>query len=170
MNGTSAQIEQVLALLAATPQRLAVLTSGRDLVQLHIAPDQDTWSIQAILAHLRSCADVWGKGILAMTTQDNPTLRHVSPRTWIRKTNYLEQAFDSSFAAFAKQRADLLVTLNGLTATDWARAATFTGTVRGRNQTVFSYALRIADHERQHLEQIENILNVIDAAASAPTS
>jgi hypothetical protein len=165
MDTTAADIKQILAQLAETPERLTILTRDRDPARLQIAPDHATWSAQAILAHLRACADMWGKGILAMITQDNPTLRHVSPRTWIRKTNYLEQAFDSSFAVFAKQRADLLATLNGLTATDWARAATFTGTVRGRNQTVFSYALRIADHERQHLEQIESILNVIDAAA-----
>jgi hypothetical protein len=165
MNVTSAEIEQLLIRLAETPRRLAVLTNGRVPVQLHAAPDQDTWSIQAILAHLRSCADVWGKSILSMIAEDNPTLRYVSPRTWMRKTDYLEQAFGSSFEAFAKQRADLLTALNGLTDADWARMATFTGTVKGRNQTIFSYAQRIVDHERQHLDQVESILNRIDAVA-----
>jgi len=28
---------------------------------------------------------------------------------------------------------------------DWSRGATFTGTVRGREQTILSYAQRIAD-------------------------
>ena len=163
MDTSSAEIEQILAHLAATPQRLTLLTSGRDPVQLHAAPDQDTWSIQAILAHLRACADVWGKSILTMIAQNHPTLRYVSPRTWIRKTDYLEQAFDISLQAFTSQRADLLAALNRLALADWARAATFTGTVRGRSQTVFSYAQRIVDHERQHLEQIESILNEGDA-------
>ena len=164
MDVTSADIEQILALLAETPQRLAVLTSGLEQAQLHTAPDHDTWSVNAILAHLRSCADVWGKSILAMIAENNPTLRYVSPRTWIRKTNYLEQSFHTSFQAFAQQRTDLLTSLNELADQDWARAATFTGTVKGRSQTVFSYAQRIVEHERQHLDQVESVLKTIAAS------
>jgi len=163
MDITAADIEQILALLAETPQRLAVLTSGLDPARLHTAPEQDTWSVQAILAHLRSCADVWGKSILAMIAENNPTLRYVSPRTWIRKTNYLEQAFHASFQDFAQQRTDLLASLSALAVEDWARPATFTGTVKGRSQTVFSYAQRIVEHERVHLDQIESTLNAIAA-------
>ena len=163
MDITAADIEQILALLAETPQRLAVLTSGLDSARLHTAPDHNTWSVQAILAHLRSCADVWGKSNLAMIAENNPTLRYVSPRTWIRKTNYLEQAFHDSFQAFAQQRTDLLASLSALAREDWARAATFTGTVKGRSPTVFSYAQRIVEHERVHLDQIESTLNAIAA-------
>src|SRR5215210_5613381 len=97
MDIPAAGIEQILALLAETPRRMAVLTSGFEQAQLHAAPDHDTWSVHAILAHLRSCADVWGKSILAMIAEDNPTLRYISPRTWMRKTDYLEQAFHVSF-------------------------------------------------------------------------
>src|SRR5215207_5104283 len=104
MDITAADIEQMLTQLAETPKRLAVLASDCDPAQLHTAPDHATWSAQAILAHLRACADMWGKGILAMIAEDNPTLRYVSPRTWIRKTNYLEQEFHASFQAFAQQR------------------------------------------------------------------
>jgi hypothetical protein len=161
MDGTSADIEQILTLLAETPHRMAFLTSGLEQARLHTSPDQDTWSVHAILAHMRSCADVLGKSILAMITEDNPTLRYVSPRTWMRKTDYLEQEFHRSFQAFAKQRTDLLASLHSLASEDWSRAATFTGTVKGRNQTVFSYARRIAEHELQHLDQIESILNAI---------
>ena len=164
MNVTSADIEQVLALLAETPQRLAVLAGKYAPAQLQTAPDQDTWSANAILAHLLSCADVWGKSIQAMLAEDNPTLRYVSLRTWIRKTKYLDQAFHTSFQAFAQQRAELLAALNGLAAEDWARAATFTGTVKGRSQTVFSYARRIVEHERPHLDQMEIVLSTIAAS------
>jgi hypothetical protein len=158
MDITAANIEQTLTLLAEAPQRLAMLTNGIDPARLQAAPDQDAWSANAILAHLRCCADVWGKSILVMIAEDHPTLRYVSPRTWMRKTNYLEQEFLASFQAFAQQRADLLVSLYALASADWARAATFTGTVKGRNQTVFSYARRIVEHEQPHLDQIETVL------------
>ena len=161
----SADIEQVLALLAETPQRLAALAQEYAPAQLQTTPDQDTWSANAILAHLRSCADVWGKIIQAMLAEDNPTLRYISPRTWIRKTKYLNQDFQASFQVFAQQRAELLAALNGLAAEDWARAAIFTGTVSGRNQTVFSYAQRIAEHERPHLDQMKSVLSTVAGPA-----
>jgi len=158
MQVTSAEIEQILTSLAETPRRLASITSGLETARLHVKLDTDSWSANDILAHLRSCADVWGKSILTMIAQDNLTLRYVSPRTWIRKTDYPAQEFRKSLQAFAKQRNDLLTTLKPLTIEGWSRAATFTGTVKGRQQTVFSYARRIAEHETQHLDQIESVL------------
>ena len=157
MEVTPAEIERILALLAETPQRIAVLTSGLEPAQLHSSADQEAWSVHIILAHLRSCADIWGKSILAMIAEDKPTLRYVSPRTWIKKTNYLEQEFYASLQAFAQQRTGLLASLSSLASADWLRTATFTGTVQWRDQTIFSYAQQIVDHELQHLEQIESV-------------
>ena len=161
MHGTAADIETILTLLAATPQRLASMTSGLDKARLHVKPDNDAWSVHDILAHLRACADGWGHSILAMLAQDHPTLSYVSPRTWIRKTDYHAQEYHLSLQAFANQRNDLLRSLIPLAIEGWSRGATFTGTVKGREQTVLSCAQRIAEHETHHLEQIESILNTI---------
>ncbi len=161
MQATSTEIEQILTLLAATPHRLASMTSGLENARLHVKPDNDAWSVHDILAHLRTCADVWGQSMLAMISQDHPTLRYVSPRTWIRKTDDHAQECHISLQAFANQRNDLLRSLKPLAIEGWSRGATFTGTVKGREQTVFSYAQRIAEHETEHLEQIESILNTI---------
>jgi hypothetical protein len=114
--------------------------------------------VNDILAHLRACADVWGKSILAMVAQDHPTLRYVSPRTRMKKTNYAALDFHASLQAFAQQRAELVKALSNLDAAGWLRGATFTGTTRGREATVLSYARRITDHEREHCEQLEAIL------------
>jgi hypothetical protein len=161
MQATAAEIDEILILLEEAPQRLASLTSGFDNTQLGSKPDNDSWSANDILAHLRSCADVWGKSILAMISQDHPKLRYVSPRTWMRKTDYPAQEFTTSFQAFAGQRIDLLESLRRLGVADWSRGATFTGTARGREQTVFSYARRLAEHETQHLAQIKDVLNAV---------
>jgi uncharacterized damage-inducible protein DinB len=159
MQATSAEIEEILERLAEAPRRIAAMTSSLNNARLHAKIGEDPWSANDILAHLRSCADVWGKSILAMLAQDHPTLRYVSPRTWINKTNYLEQDFHLSFQAFARQRDDLLAALKPLAIEGWSRAATFTGTTRGRDQTVFTYARRIVDHEQAHLDQLEGVLN-----------
>lgn len=152
------EIETVLKSLADTPHWIASASKGLPAAQLHFNLDQETWSANDILAHLRACADVWGRGILAMLGQDHPRLRYVSPRTWIRKTDYLQQEFGASLLAFTQQRYQLLKVLQVLTYQDWLRGATFTGTTRGREQTVYSYARRIAQHEHEHCEQIEAIL------------
>lgn len=82
------------------------------------------------------------------------TIRYVSPRTWIRKTDYLQQNFRDSVRAFSRRRATLVETLSHLDAMDWSRRATFTATTLGREATVLSYATRIADHEIRHLGQL----------------
>ncbi|MCX6048874.1 MAG: DinB family protein [Chloroflexi bacterium] len=161
MQATSTETEKLLDLLAETPQRLQSLISRLEDARLQTKLDQDAWSANDILAHLRSCADVWGKSILAMISQDNPTLRYISPRTWMRKTNYPQQEFHRSLQTFTQQRYELLAALKLLTIEDWSRTATFTGTAKGREQTIFSYVQRIVEHEMQHLAQLESGLNAI---------
>jgi hypothetical protein len=158
MEPTPADIGNILTLLAQTPLRLAEASKGLEKAQLHFKPAEEAWSANDILAHLRACADVWGKSMLKMIEQNHPTIRYVSPRTWIRRTNYTELEFDRSFEAFTNQRNELLQTLKAMKDEDWSRGATFTATTRGREQTVFSYALRLAEHETGHCEQIEALL------------
>jgi hypothetical protein len=93
-----------------------------------------------------------------MITEERPTIRYVSPRGWIKRTDYLEQGFRDSLRKFSEARADLVQTLNALDAVGWSRRATFTGTTLGRDATVLSYAKRIVDHEPGHLDQLRRTL------------
>lgn len=153
-----AEIAEILTALAETPQRIAFMTQDVEVARLHAPPDRDSWSVNDILAHLRACADVWGKGIGLMIAQDQPTVRYISPRTWLRKTDYRVQEFQLSLPTFARQRDDLLKLLNTLEIADWSRGATFTETAKEHQETVFSYARRIAHHEARHLNQLESLL------------
>jgi hypothetical protein len=158
MTTTPEEIENVLETLTATPHRLISMSEWLADIQLRFKPDEESWSANDILAHLRACADVWGKSIMAMITQNHPTMRYVSPRTWMKKTNYLKQEFHSSLEAFINQRNELINTLRALEIKDWSRGATFTATIKGREQTVLSYARRMAQHESDHCNQIEALL------------
>jgi hypothetical protein len=153
--------EQVLALLAETPPLIAALTAGLGPEQLHASPGDGEWSANEVLAHLRACADVWGGCIVTIVSQDTPTLRAVSPRTWIRKTDYLDQAFMPSLQAFAAHRTALLAVLKSLGPEDWSRRALVTGAGKVLERTVLSYAQGLANHERPHLEQIQHIANTM---------
>ena len=161
MPSSSPTIEQLLTLLAATPPRIAALTSPLPPAQLQTAPAPDQWSANDVLAHLRSCADMWGDCIVAIISQDRPTLRAVNPRTWINKTDYREQAFQASLHAFAKQRTELLDVLEPLALEGWARSATVVGAGRPLERTVRFYAQWLAKHERPHVKQIERIVNMV---------
>jgi hypothetical protein len=152
---------QVLALLAKTPPRLATLAADLSPAQLHNRHSADEWSANEVLAHLRACADAWGNCIVAMITEDTPTLRAINPRTWIKKTDYLDLAFRPSLRAFATQRAGLLAVLEPLPHDGWSRAATVTGAGKILDRTVLSYAQRLARHERPHVKQIERIADML---------
>lgn len=163
------EIAQVLRQLAETPRRLAALTMSCENAQLYTKLGVDEWSMQEILAHLRVCAEVWGKSIQIMIAQDQPTLRYVSPRTVAKKRDYTTQDYQASLQAFSTERADLLKALQALDPPAWSRGATFTGTTRGRKQTIYSYAQRIVNHEAEHLKQIEDRLPISQTNRSQTT-
>lgn len=152
------EIQAVLGVLSDTSKQIARIARGLSHKELHRKPEANAWSAQEIVAHLRACADVWGRSIDRMLAEDHPTIRYVSPRTWIRKTDYLEPDFRDSLRAFSRGRATLVETLNRLDPIGWSRGATFTATTLGREATVLSYATRIADHEVLHLGQLRRTL------------
>ena len=154
-------IDEILSMLGEGPPRITQATTGLPLKQLHAAPGPGEWSANEVLAHLRSCADVWGDCMMTILEQDRPTIRAVNPRTWIRETDYLEQEFPFSLRAFTKQRTALLGTLQAISLRDWSRAATVTGAGKTLERTVHSYAQWMAEHERPHLKQIERIASAL---------
>jgi hypothetical protein len=147
--------EETLRLLAATPERISAVTSNIPPAQLRARPAADEWSANEILGHLRSCADVWGKCIVTMLEQDAPTLRAINPRSWIKRTDYLDLEFEPSFRAYAAQRADLLARLQPLAPEAWSRGATITGAGAVLQRDVLVYAQWLARHEQPHITQIE---------------
>jgi len=157
MSKTGLTIEQVLELLANNPLRIAEFTADMTPAQLQAATNPGEWSVNEVLAHLRSCADMWGNAMEAILTQDKPTIKAINPRTWIEQTNYPEQKFQTSFRTFTRQRSDLLVVLEKLPRKSWSRSAIVTGAGKPLERTVFFYAHWLATHERTHVKQIRRI-------------
>ncbi len=138
-------------MLTATPVRLALVdAAGADR-----RPSPEQWSAGEVLAHLRSCGDVWGGCIRRVLAEPEPTIRAVNPRTFIETTDYARLGFADHLAAFTRDRAALLDLLRGLPPADWARRAVVTGAGRPVERTVLTYAEWLASHERPHLKQVE---------------
>jgi hypothetical protein len=153
--------EQVLTLLTATPPRIAALTAGLTPAQLRTAPKPGEWSANDVLAHLRSCADMWGKCLFTIIAEDYPTIRAVHPTAWINQTDYPDLEFRPSLRSFTKQRAQLLAVLKPLSPASWSRSATVTGAGSPLVRTVLSYAQRLARHERSHYKPVERIVKAM---------
>lgn len=158
MPGTSDEIATYLKILEETPHRIRAACEGHPAETLQTRPNRESWSANEVVAHLRACADVWGKDIRRMLTEDHPTWRHLSPRTWMGKTDYAEQPFSDSFAIFIKEREELLKLLTGLPLADWSRSANVIQRDKEREQTVFLCVRQMAIHEEGHMEQIEVLL------------
>jgi uncharacterized damage-inducible protein DinB len=156
---TPLTIEQVLTQLKEQPEAIAAFAAGLSQARLHSPPTEGEWSVNDVLAHLRSCADMWGKYIATIIAEDRPTFRAMNPTTWIKSTDYPELEFAPSFRAFAKQRAEVLALLRPLPKAAWSRCATVTGAGRPRERTVLEYARWLANHERTHLKQIARIVS-----------
>ena len=154
MKATPAEVQEYLTLLGRTTRRIEVATRHIDDPRLQAKPEKDEWSANDILAHLRSCTDVWGDQIEKMIEKDKQTLPYRHPRQWIKKTNYRELPFQESFQAFKMQRRKLLGELKDLSFEDWSRGAT----IKGREHTIFTQVRRMAKHEYEHCWQIEALL------------
>lgn len=159
MYDTKLTIDQVLTRLEEQPKAIARLTAGLSRARSRRSSGRDEWSVNDVLAHLRSCADMWGLYMATIIAEEHPTIRAMNPTTWINSTNYPELEFAASFTAFRRQRGRLLATLRPLPSAAWARTATVTGGGRPRERTVLDYARWLANHERTHLKQLARIVS-----------
>ncbi len=152
-------IGEVLSRLAEQPKEIAGLTAGLPGARLRRSSGRDEWSVNDVLAHLRSCSDMWGLYMATIVRDDHPTIHAMNPRTWIKRTNYPDLEFAPSFRAFRRQRAELLSLLRPLPKSAWSRTALVTGAGRPRERTVLEYARRLANHEGAHVKQIDGLVH-----------
>lgn len=160
----SLTVEQMLVMLEEAPPRIAAVTAGLTPDQLHAAPGPGEWSAREVLGHMLACNDIWGKSIRTILAEDRPKFQAVSPRTWIKKTDYLEQEFQSLLEVFTKERSDLLAVLRVLAPEDWLRSATVSVAGKPFERTVLYYAEWLATHERSHVKQVARIASFLSTA------
>ena len=160
---TAPEIKDLLRRLRATPRHFDRAAAALTDEQLRRPPEEGSWSMNEILAHVRGAADVQGGWIDRMLADDTPTLRYASPRTGMRKGGYAAHEFHGSLRQFGGQRTALVRSLGELAPDGWARGATFTGTTPGWTQTVLDVALGLVAHEQAHAQQVSHTAEVVAA-------
>ena len=158
MKVTSSEIEKYLRIISETPQQIAKAAEGLKTARLQFKADAKSWSANDILAHLRSCADLWTHSIYGMLAENEPAFSDIDERKWAKATRYAELPFKESFQAFSLQRENLLRVLRALPFESWERSAI----IFERKHTFFSQVRRMAKHEQEHWEQIESLLQSND--------
>jgi hypothetical protein len=154
MKASPSEIEKYLGVISETPQRIQQAVKGLDEARLQFKADARSWSANDILAHLRSCADLWTHSVYAMLAEREPEFSDIDERKWAKVTRYGELQFAESFQPFLLQRENLLRVLKDLPFESWECSAT----IFGRRHTVFTQIRRMAKHEQEHVEQIESLL------------
>src|SRR5215217_6829606 len=154
MKATPSEIEKYLRITSETPQQIEQAAKGLEEARLQFKAGNQSWSVNEILAHLRSCADLWTHSIYAMLAENEPTFSDINERKWAKVTRYAELPFRDSFHAFSLQRENLLRVLKALPLESWERSAI----IFERKHTIFTQTRRLAKHEMEHIEQIENLL------------
>jgi len=154
MKANPSEIEKHLKLLEEIPRRIKSVTHELDDAHLQFKTDKKSWSVNDILAHLRSCSDLWTHSIYAMLAEHEPVFSDIDERKWAKVTRYAELPFAESFQAFSFQRENLLRVLKSLPFESWEKSAI----IFERKHTVFTQARRMTKHENEHCEQIESLL------------
>jgi hypothetical protein len=153
VKATPSEVQKYLRSISETPQQIGLLVKGLDEDRLHYRADAKSWSVNDILAHLRSCGDLWTHSIYAMLAGKEPSFSDINERKWAKVTRYAELPFNQSFQAYSLQRENLVMVLKDLPFASWERSAM----IFERRHTVFTQTRRMAKHESEHLEQIEGV-------------
>lgn len=152
-------LAEALEVLGSSPERLSAATTGVTADELHEPLEPGGWSARDVLGHIRACDRTWGGYIVRILDEDHPSFRAESPRSTIRETDFLERPFADSLAAFTGDRTRLMARLRAADADALARTAAVKIPGLGiEDRSVRYYVDRLADHEGQHVRQIERAL------------
>ncbi|HMN13091.1 MAG TPA: DinB family protein [Bellilinea sp.] len=158
MDDTEALRTEFLMLLTNGPEKISGIVAPLRPEELKNQWKPGEWSVVEVLAHLRSCADVWEGCMRRIQAEDHPRIKAVNPKLYIRSVNYESLEFAESFAAFKAQRERLLAWLQSLPTEDWLRGATVYGAGKPLARTLLFYAGWLARHERTHYRQFTKIV------------
>lgn len=152
-------LTEALSILETSPTRLSVAATGVRAADLHEALEAGGWSARDILGHIRACDQTWGGYIVRILDEEHPSFRAESPRSTIDRTDFLEQPFADSLAAFTSDRSRLMARLRATDPDAVSRTAAVKIPGLGtQDRSVRYYVDRLADHEGQHVRHIERVL------------
>ena len=148
------EIRDRLDALVAVPPRIARATDDASDATLHLRTAEEPWSVNDVLAHLRAAADNRMRFMRRMASGEPTRLAYVSPRSELKKTDYVDRPFADNLATFTADRTALVEWLETLPPATWSHEVS----IRERPESIATYARYLAEHELAHCDQIEALL------------
>jgi len=150
---------ELLETLGATPDRVASLAHGLSATRLTRRPGEGEWSMAEILNHLLvGERDVIFVRLQRILREDAPTFASsAGSRTGFAAEPALRD-FGGDLAAFRQVRSRTIAFLESLGQRDWQRIGT---TPTRGTLTIEAYARYLAEHDLEHLTQLEATRAVI---------
>jgi DinB family protein len=118
------------------------------------------WSALDVVRHVRAADAIVAPRVWHILIGERPRLPAFDERLWAGLMAAANVPIDAQLAAFAIQRAELTALLRTLTAEQWARQGVHETT---GEQTVMQVCASIAEHEREHIEQLAEIVRLYRA-------
>jgi hypothetical protein len=150
-------IQPLAAGLAATPRRIAQLTTGLDVAVLRARPRDGEWCLTEVMAHLCDLERaLFLPRLRRMAAEARPTFAAFDPQAWERERDHRARDFAADLAGFTQARAETLAFLDRLPA-DAAERLGVSG--HFGPMTLAQYATHILDHDLEHLDQMRDALS-----------
>ena len=147
--------EQLIAVLAEIPDRLAQLVAGIDARTLAGAAGAGDWSPIETCRHLRDAVQVYGMRFKWMILQDDPFFPDYNENRWVAESPDEPAQLQPMLAEISAFRSETIRLLRSLPSDGWSR--------RGRHEVLGSvelgsYVAHELAHEEQHLAQLRDAL------------
>ena len=164
-----------LGRLRGTPADLERLTKSKSEAELARRPAAQSWSAKEILCHLRDVEELFQIRFHTVLAIDEPRLfvlgasteelaawrvggaisHPLDPDRWAADRQYVRNDAREALTAFQRRRAEVLILLQSLSATEWQRVGIHPQ--RGR-LTLADWVASLAGHDDNHLGQLARAL------------
>jgi len=146
--------QQTIDALRALPSQIEELVQGLSEDALRWRPSPRERSIKELCCQLRDDAETHGVRIRRMVSEDDPFLPSYDQETLARERDYQNESTPLVLTAIRAFWGGLAYLLENLGDEDWQR----TGRHEERGPiSIAQYAQLLADHAREHLEQIKTL-------------
>jgi len=144
--------QQIMDALRALPGQIEELVQGLSEDALRWRPSPGGWSIKEVCCHLRDFSEIGGERIQHMLSEDDPSLPSYDQEAMARERDYQKESMPLVLTAIRAFSGGLAYLLESLGEEEWQR----TGRHEERGPiNIAQCAQLLADHARQHLEQIK---------------
>ena len=143
--------QQIIDALRALPDQIEELVQGLSEDALGWRPSPGEWSIKEVCCHLRDSFEIDGERLRHILSENEPFLAAYDQEALARERDYQNESMPLVLAALRAFSGGLAYLLENLGEEEWQR----TGQHEERGPiSIAQYAQLLADHARQHLEQI----------------